>query len=142
MELKYMELINGFENCPPINCQSRNTVGYRFVFEDLGNTNNYIPPLAIDPTRINTPKFCADPNRCSGYALSMFSDAQSARKSYEKMAKNNKNIHKTLGTHIAEFTILETDGIISPPSCSGHFDLHEFAEADFTNRVRLICNAH
>lgn len=141
MLLKYGRLIEGLLNCPPAACRSMNITGYRFVFEDLNHRNNYMPPLVIHPQRVNSPKFSTDARKCEGYALSMFDGLDKAKRKYAKLARDFRNIERTIGCHIAEFVIEEKDGLVSTANSEGHFDLHEFEETTFLDRVRLVCPA-
>jgi len=136
MHFKYKAFINPIPNCPPEDSQSQEITAFRFVFEDLNHQNNFIPVLLINPPRINTPTFKKDANKCAGYALSFFDTLENAKKRYFelKYKRGLKNIHKILGTHIAQGVIRENDGVISKVDKHGHFNLHEFEEVDLKSQ--------
>jgi hypothetical protein len=133
--LKYQKQIEGIQNCPPPVCRSITIESFRFVFEDINHRNNFLPVLLINPKR----QLTADPERCSGYALSFFCSIGKAKTQYLKLKKRNKNIGKSLGTHIAQGFINETDGLVSEINKNGHFDLHEFKNVDLKSKFSIVC---
>ena len=133
-------MIGGYANCPPTMCENKNIMGLRFVFSDF-HPNNILPPLVINPKRVNGTRFTKESTKCSGHALSMYNSLDNARKAYAKILKVAKNLPKTAGTHIAEFPISHEDGLVTSCNDEGHFDLHEYEGVDFANRMVVICLA-
>jgi len=133
--LKYQKQTEEIPNCPSPDCKSLTIEAFRFVFEDIHHRNNFLPALLINPKR----QLTKDSDKCSGYALSFFCSAETAKSQYLKLKKRNKNIGKSIGTHIAQGVVNETDGLVSEINRNGHFDLHEFENTDLKNKFRIIC---
>jgi len=94
---KYQEQIKNIANCPPSDYKLIDMVGFRWVFEDKKHLNNFLPPLAIVPSR----KFKTDEERCSGYALSFFDSSEKAITLYLNISKKRKNFGTIVGDHVA-----------------------------------------
>jgi len=134
---KYQEQIRKFADCPPSDYKPVDMIAFRWVFKDKSYRNNFLPPLAIDPSR----KLKNDKLKCSGYALSFFNSLENAKKRYLFLSDNNPQVFRSLGEYIARVEIKSDDGIASAPDIKGHFDLHEFAKADLEHRFTWICKA-
>ncbi|NJL11226.1 MAG: hypothetical protein HC908_16645 [Calothrix sp. SM1_7_51] len=107
---------------------------FRFIFEltKEESKNNFLPVLIQNPKR----QLKAEA-KCSGYALSCFDTEKNAEARYQKLMKNNRNIYKTIGTHLGKIYICETDGVVSEPNNDGPFDLHIYQETDFNSENKL-----
>ncbi|WP_372772362.1 hypothetical protein [Mangrovibacterium sp.] len=108
---------------------------YRFVHEDINHKSNFLPQLKDEPARFidNNGK-----KKCDYLSLSFFTKAESAKSRFSSLAKTVKNIHKTLGTHIAVGALDSNDGLKTEDCSSNHFDLYEFEEADLKNKFAII----
>lgn len=139
MKFKYQEYIAQLSiQCPPSDYEPKEMQAFRFVFEanqELAK-NNFLPILMINPRRKLSPDTPAA--RCQGYALSLFDTKQNAEKRYSQLREINRNITKTLGTHLAEGFIDKTDGLVSQIDSKGHLSLHEFENADLATKFQIV----
>ncbi len=80
MPFKYAEQIKELQltNCPPAFWRSVDCEAFRYVFEDIDHPQNFIPPLALRPKRINSPSFQSNYAKCCGFALSFFNTLQNS----------------------------------------------------------------
>jgi len=132
---KYQKQIKNIANCPPSDYKPIDMIGFRWVFKDKSDRNNFVPPLVIDPSR----KFKTDKSRCSGYALSFFESLENAKKRYLFFYDNNPQIVKSLGEYIASVEIKSDDGVASKPDEYGHFEMHECAKTNLEPKFTWIC---
>jgi hypothetical protein len=99
---------------------------FRFV-HSAGGTPSFLP-VAYLPG-------CRQPPTCQHYSLSFFETLEDARKRYLSLADRADAVSR-YGTHIGEVELTEVDGVASAPrGPHRHFDLHEFEEASFEDRV-------
>ena len=114
MAWKYQKEIEKLPNCPPDNYEEKCQVAFRWVFKDSNHPNNFQPPLAIEPTRINKGQFKNNSAKiCEGYALSLYDNIDNAKISYSMLKKRMRKIEQILGTHIAKGIIAKNYGIVS-----------------------------
>ena len=134
MRFKYHSYLNQLPDCPPSSYERKSITAFRFVFEDLDHIQNFLPVLLKNPKR----RLRGDAEKCKGYGLSFFDTLENVKRKYVALAKNFKNIHLVIGTHIAEGFIEEDDGVVSELNRDGHFTLHEFEHTDLKNKFHLI----
>lgn len=130
--------MNQIMGCPPMGCKPNAVVAFRFVKEPIDTAPNFLPVCMINPAR----RYRDDEVRCSAHALSLFSDAAKARKRYAELKRTNKLVYKTIGTHLAQGAIDKTDGLVTQPSTSGHFDLFESVGCDLAGKFSIIEALH
>jgi hypothetical protein len=82
MRLKYQKSLDKLPNCPPANYESKEIVGFRFVFKDPKHRNNFLPVLIINPNRINS---FNDQRKCKGYELSLYDSLENGKASSSYM---------------------------------------------------------
>jgi len=87
MRHKYQELIEELPNCPPTTCSTRDITAFRFVFLDLVDIKNYLPPYIINPDRRNSPT--DDARICDGYGLSFFNSLEHSTAFYKQLRLSN-----------------------------------------------------
>ncbi len=132
MHFKYQSFIESIPECPPTKRVSGTFPAYRFVYADINNPQNFLPPCVKKPNRQNVK---GDAARCGGFGLSFYDTLENARASYAELkGRMSSNIYKAIGTHIARGQICEDDGVITEKTSTGHFELHEYAHADFSRR--------
>ncbi|MEJ1384150.1 MAG: hypothetical protein RPU34_10145 [Candidatus Sedimenticola sp. (ex Thyasira tokunagai)] len=97
-----------------------------------------IPAIEYQPPAIQTPSrtFKNSDLKCCAYALSFFQAPDQARDQYKRLSKQIKKIAQL--THIAETIISPADGKITPSNHNGHFDLHEFVDADLLKTTTVV----
>lgn len=120
--MKYQSEMCKIVNCPPTNSTQDQQTAYRFVYDPMCD-KSFLPQGIKEPSRVDK----ADENiKCSFLALSFFNSEESAKKRYNKLKKQIKNINKILGSHIAEGTLNSNDGFRTKIcNRSGHFDYFE-----------------
>lgn len=121
--------------CPPTELCSPSLKAYRFVNEDLNHKNNYLPPLLINPTRIN--EHCSDEKICSGYALSFYTDLSKAERQLKKYLERKRSLAKTLGSSIGSIELNRSDGLMGSVDKKKHFDLFEFKSVILQGRFTI-----
>lgn len=109
---------------------SSDQLAYRLVPDSLPTSSDFLPPAVMNPRR----SFRSAEQRCSAYALSFFQSAENARNFRKKLLKQSKAFNKM--TCIAETALQPLDGEIGPTDSKGHFDLHEYTEADLAASVK------
>ena len=77
-------------------------------------------------------------SRCLSYALSLFTASDKARKHFRNLRKKCRNIHKSIGTQLAEGSLSPDDGVATEPAHSGHFSLFENRDAKLTAKFSIV----
>jgi len=144
MNFKYANEIEKLDiiGCPPMHqCSLPNLkIVYRWVFSELTHKNNFIPVLAINPKRINAPKFIENKDKCKGFALSMHDSLENSINHHQNMSKKIPNFSKSVGDKIVKLERNLVDGFCDMPSKNdfdkGHFNF--FESANCTNWITKI----
>ena len=131
---KYQSYLEELTNCPPHVCKSRENIVFRFVFDDINNQRNFLPPMILTPKR----KIDKNDEKCDAYGLSFYLSANQAKTAYQELKKNVPKINQCIGTHIAKIPLLKSDGVCTKPSSKGHITLHEYETVDLKNRSHII----
>lgn len=119
-KLKYeIEINRDFENFDFKGFIEKNIECYRWVFNDINNPKNFIPPYISDVNRSR--------DIPTGYALSFFETKEAGSSRLKFITKNKPFLKKKLGTHIALGNIKKTDGLCNEPNDIKHFDLFEYS---------------
>lgn len=78
-------------------------------------------------------------DKCDKFALSFFATFEQAAARYadlvDRLGDRDRAIER-YGDYAGRIELSETDGLSCEPSASGHFDLHESANVDWSNRVQ------
>lgn len=108
--------------------------GFRFVFSS-DMSKSYLPNYIMKPQRaIMNGQRKVD---VGGYALSCFIEKDKAIKFYHLLAKNMRNIYKTIGDSISSGIVTNNDGNITAPASNGHYNLFEFPSCDLSKTFKL-----
>ena len=126
--LKYQEKID--DKCNLSIYTEKETLAYRWVFSDIEDERNFLPPYIRNPNRTN--------DNCRVWCLSFFDSLENAKKRLAEITKHNKNLYKKLGTHVAEGELEKEDGIISEVDSQGHFGMFEYVKTDLTEKFQVI----
>ena len=129
---KYDEYLSKYPNCPDVNCQTVNTLAYRWLHEGI-HEDNFKPALLINPNRT----FETDALNCMAYSLSMFDSEEGAYEKYKKLVERKNNLKNKLGTLIGEIELAEEDGLASLPEINnfGHFSFFENKKIDLSDKI-------
>ena len=68
----------------------------------------------------------------------MFATEEQARARFTHLEENNREIRKTIGTHLASLGLTTAHGVQTPENTTGHFDLHEYKDADLVSVSTLV----
>ena len=131
MNLRYQAEMGGLCDCPTEEFAPKNRVGFRFCREDVQDTRNWTPGALLQPGRN------WGDNSCIAWALSLWNDETAARRKFRKLKKRNKNIHKRIGTHLAEVMVVESDGVSDAANSAGHFSLFQSSECSLVDVAEL-----
>jgi hypothetical protein len=131
---KYQSYLDTMNNCPPQVCEHRELTAFRFVSANVKEKENFLPPLIKTPQRI----IPGNDKRCDGYGLSFFASVSQAASFYASLQNTVKNIHISIGTHIAEGNLKPTDGVCTKVNSQGHFTLHEYSNANLKLHFRIV----
>jgi hypothetical protein len=124
-------------DCPPKALLSPiNMISYRWVNEDIDHAHNFIPPLLIEPSRIENFQTCE--LKCENYALSLFNDQYKAEKKLKEFLQRKPCLAEVFGSAIAKGEIVENDGLADTPRPSGHFNFHEYEDTDLKRKFVII----
>lgn len=137
MRFKYEKQIVNLPECPPEKYRGEQLPAFRFVFANITHKDNFLPVLLKNPRRR-----LSGNAKCQGYGLSFFDSLENAQTRYLKLRKNYRNIHKGIGTHIANGMIEENDGVVSEIDERGHFTLHEFEQIDLKSKFSLTMKVY
>lgn len=108
----------------------KEVLSYRWVFSDINDKRNFIPPYIVDKKR--------DIKTATGFALSFFKSKNSGHTRWKKLLSNKPELFKKLGTHIAEGTVIKSHGLCSVAVSYHHFDLFEYADVDLKNSFAIL----
>ena len=137
---KYQSYLDKYKECPK-NCKEQDLIAFRWVHETpdaldfcpiLANPN--IPARVIDN----------DDRGCTGYALSLYKDLDSAvasyMKSYERIDRKSKleKFKREKGTFTAKINIIKDDGVSDTPKEGGHFNFFEYADSALLKGISEI----
>lgn len=138
MTLRLLMKIRKIPQCPPEGARPVSRTSFRFVHSPTSDGRNFLCPAELNPAR----QFKNTAQKCAAHALSMFTTREKAVEFYRGLQVSNKQIHKTLGTHLACGRITEQDGIATRPGFSGHFDLFDFQDASFSTTFEIVEELH
>lgn len=131
---KYQTALAEIPNCPASEFSPRELEAYRYVFaSDVDGS--FLPPWAKNPKRAL--KF-DDLERCNGWALSFFGSAGAALQAFDSLRRTIPQIKKSVGDSLAGGAVTEGDGVCSEMDAQEHFDLHEFADANWGARFVVV----
>jgi len=126
---KYQEYLDKYKNCPMQDCAEQDLIAYRWVHQPI--TEDDFRPILADPNQANK-IIDGDDRMCTGYALSLFKDANAAiteyRKTYERFDRPSKRTRfkEGKGTFSAKISITKNDGVSDMPKSNGHFHFFEY----------------
>jgi hypothetical protein len=120
IKLKYADSLAKLQDCPPVDAKPTSATSFRFVHHPIGDPRNFVPPAKLNPQR----RFHGY-KQCTSNALSLFTTKEKAVAAFKKLLEFNRKVYLQLGTHLAQGTVAETDGLATPPGDDGHFDLYE-----------------
>ena len=63
----------------------------------------------------------------------MFTTEALARARFAKLEENNREIRRSVGTHLASVALVMAHGVQTLESPTGHFDLHEYEDVDLVS---------
>ena len=134
MGWKYADELSSLGDCPPGTARPCERDAYRFVFAEIDDARNYLPVAKLNPYR----RLDSVDEHCHALALSFFATKAQAELRYRQLAKRNKKIGKTLGTHLAQCRLTHADGAATPVANSGHFDLFESNTVELAGRFSVV----
>ena len=137
-EFKYQKWFDELKvPCPPEEYLEKETIAFRWVFEDLDDERNFIPQFLKKPERFQNSPLKA---KCRAFGLSMFDSEESALASFRNLINRTKIKSSKVGTHLAKGKISGYDGVSSTADTSGHFTFHPFLETDLKHQFEIISN--
>lgn len=116
--------------------QPRERAAFRFVWNPV-DSSSFVPValrISRPPQRTNRR---SQPS-CSAYGLSMFATEAQARSRFSTLEESNREIRKSVGTHIASVALSTTHGVQTPENSLGHFDLHEYEDSDLVSVSTVV----
>jgi hypothetical protein len=124
MKLKYQAEIDALSPNFEGFSQVANKTAFRWVFDDIKNSRNFIPTSLANPSqKIKSFK---------DWALSFFETEIQSTDQLIYYSKDKPKFYKKLGTHIAKGVITIKDGLCENLCDSdGHFDHFEYEGIDF-----------
>lgn len=84
--------------CPPDDFKRRETIAFRWVFEDMGDEMNFLPQFFKDRGRFILKP---DTEKCIAMGLSMFDSKQNAQSQFDLLRRRFKQDIRWMGTHIS-----------------------------------------
>lgn len=132
-EWKYSSYLVLYPQCPPRDARPAERDAFRFVWDPV-DQSSFVPVAIKSPRRTNRP----NQDACSAYGLSMFATESQARIRFGELERMNREIRKAIGTHLASLALTADHGAQTPPGSNGHFDLHEYEDADLVSVSTII----
>lgn len=109
--------------------EQNNRDSYRWVFEDITLPKNFLPVFLLDDReRVN----------CKGWALSLFSTQEKAKKRLLRLTKNKPLLYQKLGNCIAKGSLMKEHGVSDEAADNGHFSLFEYEKVDLHKEFTII----
>lgn len=143
--LRYHEEIAalGLEiQCPCKDSTEVDRRAFRFMEEPLEAERNWLPQIEIaikENKPIKTYLEGTPKRACDSYGLSMYIDAELAKRSYLSM-QFSRRLPKRY-TCIAACDLKKTDGLAAPVEderTDGHFNFHPYMHTSFTGRYEKV----
>jgi len=139
-EFKYKNEVLELQcSCPPSELFADDKIVYRFVFENIEDSRNYLPPYLISPNRRNTDNYEAQ-RICNYYALSFYEDNQKMKKYYERTKKLKPLFFDRIGNCIGTFKLEIEYGLRDVAKSDSHFNFYENNGIDFSNKLENVVN--
>jgi hypothetical protein len=94
------------------------------------SASDFLPVAKLDGVK---PK-----DTCNKFALSFFVTLEQAAARYADLVDRLGDLDRAIeryGDHAGRIELREADGRSCEPNASGHFDLHEAVNVDWSNRV-------
>ncbi len=139
--LKYQAYIDKYKNCPK-DCEEKELSAYRWVHNPVIESDFY--PVLSNPELANRALGKEDEVLCTGYALSLYKDAQSAKTVYmnnfEKQDRPSKRTRfkENKGTSTAKINITKDDGVCDEAKNDGHFNFFEYETCNLAISISEI----
>jgi len=114
--------------CPGEDFMERETIAYRWVFDDLEDEKNFMPQFLKQPKRFNNkpPKMI-----CQSLGLSLYKKEKQARKKFLFLQKQlTDKAYKKLGTKLAVGKLELPLGLMNNASKDGHFTHYPYENVD------------
>ncbi len=135
-EFRYREQMERLSiPCPPEDFAPRETVAFRWVFEEMGDEQNFVPQYFKNPDRFNEKE---DKLKCQALGLSLFDSAVHAIKQFAVLRKYLREDVLNLGTHLAKGAVQLGFGLSDLPNHKGHFTLYPFANIELKEHFEIV----
>jgi hypothetical protein len=122
--------------CPPSNYSPQNRDAFRWIFDDMGNENNFKPVFLKNPKRFNEK---SDAEQCMAMGLSFFDSLETAENRFIKLKKRlGEEAYKVLGSQIVQGQIMEKDGVNSSSDLNGHFTHHPSISFKYSENINIV----
>jgi hypothetical protein len=139
LNLKYRKDIDALQlsDCPQKNSIAKESEAFRYCYDDPAHPDTWVTQAEKLKRKGSFPRKNANDNSmCSDFGLSFFVS--------EEMAKNTwtcfpSKMKKAMGyTKIMIGSVTKTDGVCTPPSHQGHFNLHEYEHCNLVTRFKIL----
>ncbi len=130
----FMEQLEG--ECPPAHFTERETIAFRWVFDEIEDGRNFLPQYFKKPPRFERKGVEI---KCQAIGLSFYDTEKDAKKRFEKLKTTMTTTSiKKVGTNIATGQISRADGKMGDIDKNGHFTFHEYEGIDFRDKFEII----
>ncbi len=121
--------------CPPGDFEPRETIAFRWVFEDMADERNFLPQFFKNPNRFNKME---ENTKCQALGLSLFDSAANARSQFFKIQKYMRNDAGNMGSNLARGTIQPDFGLTGLTNEKGHFTFHPYDSVELKEHFEII----
>ncbi len=114
--------------CPGVDFTEKETIAYRWVFDELDDVRNFMPQFLKRPKRFNhkPPKLI-----CQSLGLSFFKTEEKARnKLLFLKCQLTEKAYKNLGTKLAIGNLKPIFGLTNNANKDGHFTHYPYEQVD------------
>jgi len=114
--------------CPAEDFVEKETIAYRWVFDELNDVRNFMPQFLKQPKRFNhkPPKMV-----CQSLGLSFFKTEEKARKKILFLKSQlTEKAYRNLGTKLAVGKLAPIFGLTNKANKDGHFTHYPYEDVD------------
>ena len=135
-KFKYQQYFDKLRTpCPPEDFAARETIAFRWVFEDMNDGRNFLPQYIKNPKRFNEKP---DHIKCQALGLSFYDSLENAKGQFNRIKKIMGGDAFNLGVNIAEGIIKPNYGVMDVPNQRGHTALHLFEKVAIESCFEII----
>jgi hypothetical protein len=122
--------------CPPTEFTAQNRKAFRWIFDEIDDSDNFKPVYFKNPKRFNDK---SDEEICMAIGLSFFESLATAEKRFYQLKKRlGGEAFKILGSQITEGFLNEEDGVSGKTDANGHSTHHPSVNFSYSDSITFV----